>query len=103
VEDPEARQLLGPRVVLVGYAPSGTGWLAAKLARALHPHVNAYLMRNHGVLCCGPDAEATTRTVAALESFSAARLRCLIEARAARDPAVRPALDRILAAFGRTP
>jgi L-fuculose-phosphate aldolase len=99
VEDAEAQRLLGPQVALVGYAPSGTGWLAAKLSKALSPSINAYLMRNHGVLCCAPDIASGMQTVAALESVATAHLRRHILARITAQPANRQALQRVLDAL----
>ena len=96
VRDPKRRLLLGARVAMVGYAPSGTRWLAAKLAKAVRRDVNAYLMRNHGAVCCGPDAEATVARVAALESLAADYLRDLIRSRAAANPPLRPTLQHLL-------
>jgi L-fuculose-phosphate aldolase len=92
----ERRQLLGPRVAIVGYAPSGTGWLAAKLAKAVRRDSNAYLLRNHGAVCCGPDTDSTVARVAALEELAAEYLRGRIRARAAADPSRRPILQRLL-------
>lgn len=83
-------------LIVVGYAPSGTRWLAAKLAKAVRPGVNAYLMRNHGALCCGPDAATTIERVATLEKLAADYLRERIRARAAALPASRPLLQRVL-------
>lgn len=99
VDDPELQQLLGSQIALVGYAPSGTGWLAAKLSKALQPSINAYLMRNHGVLCCAPNIAAAVQTVAALESVAAAHLRRQILARVETEPANRRALQRVLDAL----
>ena len=99
VEDAEARRLLGPLVALVGYAPSGTGWLAAKLSKALSPAINAYLMRNHGVLCCAPDIASGMQAVAALEAVATEYLRRHILARIATQPASRQALQRVLDAL----
>ena len=82
VEDAAQRSLLGAQVAVVGYAPSGTGWLAAKLGKALRPGINAYLMQNHGVLCCGAELERAVDTVTALEALGAAHLRQLILERA---------------------
>jgi L-fuculose-phosphate aldolase len=75
IDDPELRAILGARVPVIGYAPSGTGWLAGKVAAAVRPDVHAYLMRSHGALCCGADPAATTARVAALEAASLAELR----------------------------
>lgn len=63
----EHRDLLGPRAALVSYAPSGTNWLASKLRKALRPDINAYLLRNHGVVCCGPTLRETVHRVKMLE------------------------------------
>jgi len=81
IRHPHHRALLGPRAVLVGYAPSGTRWLASKLKKALRPEVNAYLMCNHGVLCCGPTLGETVAKVEALELACAAFFRDAIKNR----------------------
>ena len=67
IRQPRQKAILGPEAVLVSYAPSGTSWLASKLEKALRPEVNAYLMRNHGVVCCGPTLRETIARVEALE------------------------------------
>jgi L-fuculose-phosphate aldolase len=90
VQDSRHRVLLGARVPCVGYAPSGTSILAARVARAIRPRTHAYLMRNHGVVCVGKDATEAMARVAALESECAA----FFETRAAKraralDPSVR--------------
>jgi len=89
------RRTLGTRVPVVGYAPSGTGWLSSRLARAIRPDLQAYLMLNHGVLCCGPDVDATVQVVEDLEALCSQHLSSLIEARAKREPAVAPALRSV--------
>jgi len=66
--DPRHRALLGPKAARVGYAPSGTNWLASRLGKTLQPDINAYLMRNHGVVCCGPTLDETVARVEALEA-----------------------------------
>jgi L-fuculose-phosphate aldolase len=81
---------------VVGYAPSGTRWLATRLAKAVRPDVNAYLMRNHGAVCCGSDAATTVARIAALESLASEYLRSCIQARAETTPALRPVLQRVL-------
>lgn len=72
VRDPRHRKLLGATVPCVGYAPSGTGVLAMRVARAVRPDTHAYLMRNHGVVCLGQDAEEAMTRIAALEAECAA-------------------------------
>jgi len=67
IRDPRHRVLLGPETALVGYAPSGTRWLALKLEKALKPHINAYFLRNHGIVCCGPTLGEAVARVEALE------------------------------------
>jgi len=69
VLNPELWGSLGKHIPLVGYAPSGSNWLAGKFGRAIRWDYNAYLMRNHGVLCCGPDVETTLSRLEALETF----------------------------------
>ena len=88
--------MLGPHVPLVGYAPSGTSWLASKLARAVRPDINAYLLRNHGAVCCGPDAPTTVQRLVALESLATDYLHNRIQSRAADSPSLRPFLQRLL-------
>jgi len=81
IDDPKLRALLGARVPVVGYAPSGTGWLAGKVAAAVRPDVHAYLMRSHGALCCGRDPDQTVARVAALEAAALAELSRRIRSR----------------------
>ncbi len=83
IDDPKLRAILGGRVPVVGYAPSGTGWLAGKVAAVVRPDVHAYLMLSHGALCCGADPTATTARVAALEAAALAELRRRILSRRA--------------------
>jgi L-fuculose-phosphate aldolase len=85
----------GVRVPMVGYAPSGSRWLSSKLARQLRSDTNAYLMRNHGALCCGTSTSAALQAVENLETVSRMHLTRLIDARAEREPAVRVALRRV--------
>jgi len=96
VPDPLRRQMLGPRIPLVGYAPSGTGWLAAKLARAIRRDTNAYLLRNHGAVCCGPNAPTTVQRLIALEAQATEHLRNRIQARAATNTPLQPFLQHLL-------
>lgn len=100
---PRWRATLGPQVPLVGYAPSGSGWLAARLARALRPDVQAYLMRNHGILCCGASPADAMQAVEDLEALAHAHLMQRLAQHAARQPALGPALARVQAALGDGP
>lgn len=65
------RQLLGETVPCAGYAPSGTSWLAGKVAKKITANTHAYLMRNHGVVCVGETVETAMARVEALEQACA--------------------------------
>jgi len=89
------QQSLGARVPMVGYAPSGSSWLSSKLARKLRGDTNAYLMRNHGALCCGTSTSVALQAVEDLEALARMQLLRLIEARAETEPAMQAALRRV--------
>jgi L-fuculose-phosphate aldolase len=61
------RACVGDDVPVAGYAPSGTGWLARNVARLVQPQRNAYLMRNHGVVCLGATLDDARAVVLAVE------------------------------------
>jgi L-fuculose-phosphate aldolase len=90
---------LGRSIPLVGYAPSGTSWLASKLERAISSRQNAYLMRNHGVLCCGPDIETTLSRLEDLEALCRDHLLRRIETHAQGHPESRAAANRLIEAL----
>jgi len=92
---PALQPLLGQTVPVVGYAPSGTGWLAAKLARAVRPDRQAWLLRNHGALCCGRDSAAALAAVDHLEQLARTHLAARIEERSRRQPALQPRLAAV--------
>jgi L-fuculose-phosphate aldolase len=92
----EDRALLGSEARAVGYAPSGTSWLSSKLAKALRPDINAYLLRTHGAICCGTSAERAMRAISALERVALDYLRTRIAARAAQSSPQQPALRHLL-------
>jgi len=94
IHDPLHQAILGRRAASVGYAPSGTGWLASKLRKALRPEINAYLMRNHGVVCCGPTLGETVARLETLESACAVFFRQTIGGRT--DAGFEPSLWEIL-------
>src|SRR3974390_2250502 len=79
------QSMLGRRAICVGYAPSGTGWLASKLRKSLRPDCNAYLLRNHGVVCCGPTLRETVARVEALEMACSSFFPFPITSASARD------------------
>jgi L-fuculose-phosphate aldolase len=99
VPDGPWRHSLGRSVPVVGYAPSGTAWLAARLAHTLRSDTQAYLMLNHGVLCCGPSPQAAVQAVEDLETLACLHLRQRIAARADvaanADPAQRAVFARL--------
>ncbi len=70
IDEIHIRHSIGERVPTIGYMPSGTSLLAGMVGRALRPDTNAYLMRNHGVLCCGESMEAALQTVEYLEQLA---------------------------------
>lgn len=99
----EDRALLGSEVRTVGYAPSGTAWLSSKLAKALQPDVNAYLLRTHGAICCGTSAERALRAILALERLALDYLRTRIAMRAEQPSSQQIALQRLLATLDAQP
>jgi L-fuculose-phosphate aldolase len=96
VDDEATRRVIGPHVPLIGYMPSGTGLLAAMVGRAIRPNINAYLMRNHGVLCCGSGLEAAVASVNALEGLAHRHLAQRITQQISTHPQRAAALHRIL-------
>ncbi|XQA61505.1 class II aldolase/adducin family protein [Xanthomonas sacchari] len=99
VEDLALQATIGARVPMVGYFPSGTGLLAWLLARQLRPSSNAYLMRNHGVLCCGRSLEQAVAAVDALEQLARDHLARRIERRALHDAGLAAPLRAVLTAL----
>jgi L-fuculose-phosphate aldolase len=80
VLDATARRVLGGSIEPVAYAPSGTALLVRALRRRLRSDVNAYTLRNHGLVCCGATmaealeaAELAERTAARFLSEAIAR------------------------------
>ena len=71
IRDEVQRAQLGEKAAYVGYAPSGTSWLAGRLKQAIRPDIHAYLMRNHGVVCCGSTLRQAISRVEALEHVCA--------------------------------
>jgi L-fuculose-phosphate aldolase len=75
VLDETARRALGEVIDAVGYAPSGTGLLVRALRRRLRAEVNAYTLRNHGLVCCGATMAAALEAVELAEQAAARFLR----------------------------
>ncbi len=63
----EQVRFLGRCVQVIPYAPSGTGLLAGNVRRMVKNHHNAYILKNHGVLCLGPTPERAYHNVLLLE------------------------------------
>jgi L-fuculose-phosphate aldolase len=103
VQRTEHRALLGPQLLIAGYAPSGTSWLSSKLQRVLRPDVNAYLLRTHGAICCGATAERALQAIAALEALATEYLRERIAARAELATSEQGALRKLVAALDANP
>lgn len=103
VHGADDRALLGSEVRVVGYAPSGTAWLSRKLAKTLQPHVNAYLLRTHGAICCGTSPGNTLRAISVLERVALDYLRTRIATRAAQPSAQQAALQQLLATLEAQP
>lgn len=97
VTDPASRQLLGSSVPVIGYMPSGTSLLTRLVRRALRPDINAYLMRSHGVLCCGSSVERAIATVVALEDWALRSLNSRIIYRSKTTPTRQNTYRRLLA------
>jgi ribulose-5-phosphate 4-epimerase/fuculose-1-phosphate aldolase len=70
----EQVRFLGRSVEIVPYGPSGTSMLRRRVARALRSHANAYILRNHGAVCLGPDLERAENNVELLEKCAVSYL-----------------------------
>ena len=68
------RTYLGDRIPVAGYAPSVTKLLAKRFAAMITPSVNAYLMANHGIVCCGISMDEALANVERLEQLTRAHL-----------------------------
>ena len=96
VNDAEARLALGERVAIVPYAPSGTGMLVRAFGRRLRNNLQAYLLKNHGVICSAPTMIDAIRHVGRIEAAAADFLRQRIETSGSAPTAVRQlALDSL--------
>jgi L-fuculose-phosphate aldolase len=96
VTDSEARRALGKRVAIVPYAPSGTSLLVRACGRRLRAELQAYLLKNHGVICAAPSMAEAIAHVGRIEAAAAEFLRHRITASASAPEAVRQlALDAL--------
>jgi ribulose-5-phosphate 4-epimerase/fuculose-1-phosphate aldolase len=73
----EQVRFLGRSVDVIPYAPSGTGFLVRQVRKNVGNHHNAYILKNHGVLCLGPTAERAYHNVLLLEKAALSYLLAL--------------------------
>lgn len=73
----EQARFLGRSVQIIPYAPSGTGFLKRKVAKAVKGRNNAFMMRNHGALVFGHDLQRAVHNLEILEKCALAYLLAL--------------------------
>jgi L-ribulose-5-phosphate 4-epimerase len=73
----EQVRFLGRSVEVIPYAPSGTKMLAKQVQKNVRNHHNAYILKNHGVLCLGPTPERAYHNVLLLEKAALSYLLAL--------------------------
>lgn len=73
----EQVRFLGRCVEVIPYAPSGTGMLAKQVKKSVRNHHNAYILKNHGVLCLGSTPERAYHNVLLLEKAALSYLLAL--------------------------
>jgi L-fuculose-phosphate aldolase len=93
VETAADRERLGPQLAAVPYAPSGTGLLVRALGRRIKPGTNAYLLRNHGLVCLGGSLPEAIDHLFRVERICAEHLRRAIQAQPTESAASRFALS----------
>ncbi len=89
VTDTDDRLSLGEKVVIVPYAPSGTGFLVSNFKKCLRTDIHAYLLKNHGVICAASDMAGAMVNVSRIETAAAHFLRMRIENSPALSPVLR--------------
>jgi ribulose-5-phosphate 4-epimerase/fuculose-1-phosphate aldolase len=77
----EQARFLGRSVEVIPYGPSGTGFLTRRVVKAVRSRNNAYIMKNHGVLCFGHYLERAAHNVEIVEKCAHAYLMALCTAR----------------------
>jgi ribulose-5-phosphate 4-epimerase/fuculose-1-phosphate aldolase len=77
----EQARFLGRGVSIIPYAPSGTGFLKRKVAKAVKGHNNAFMMKNHGALVFGHDLQRAVHNLEILEKCALAYLLALCSER----------------------
>jgi len=73
----EQARFLGRSVEIIPYGPSGTGFLTRRVVKAVRSKNNAYIMKNHGVLCFGHYLERAAHNVEIVEKCAHAYLLAL--------------------------
>ncbi|GAA4959443.1 aminotransferase class III-fold pyridoxal phosphate-dependent enzyme [Actinoplanes utahensis] len=73
----EQVRFLGKQVAIIGYAPSGTGFLAKNVQKKVASGDNAFIIANHGVVALGTDPDRAVFNMALLEKVSIAYLMAL--------------------------
>jgi ribulose-5-phosphate 4-epimerase/fuculose-1-phosphate aldolase len=73
----EQARFLGRSVDIIPYGPSGTGFLTRRVVKAVKSNNNAYIMKNHGVLCFGHYLERAAHNVEIVEKCAQAYLMAL--------------------------
>jgi L-ribulose-5-phosphate 4-epimerase len=73
----EQARFLGRSVEIIDYGPSGTGFLTRRVVKAIKSNANAYIMKNHGVLCFGHYLERAEHNVEIVEKCAQAYLLAL--------------------------
>ncbi|MBN2501268.1 MAG: class II aldolase/adducin family protein [Anaerolineales bacterium] len=74
----EQVRLLGRGVDIIPYGPSGTSMLAGNVRKKVGNGNNAYILKNHGVLVLGGDAERAIHNMALLEKCALTYLLALL-------------------------
>lgn len=77
----EQARFLGRSVEVIPYGPSGTVFLKRRVVKAIKSRNNAYIMKNHGVLCFGHYLERAAHNVEILEKCAHAYLMALCTGR----------------------
>jgi ribulose-5-phosphate 4-epimerase/fuculose-1-phosphate aldolase len=77
----EQARFLGRSIEIIPYGPSGTGFLTRRVVKAVKSNNNAYIMKNHGVLCFGHYLERAEHNVEIVEKCAHAYLMALCTGR----------------------
>jgi L-ribulose-5-phosphate 4-epimerase len=73
----EQVRFLGRSVEIISYAPSGTSFLMKNIRSKVRNGHNAYILKNHGALVLGTDAERAVHNLELLEKCALAYLLAL--------------------------